>query len=133
MLFGQRAKALGLTINGRTFAQSAYPIISAGNIQPGKIDKTLNLLIQQPSLITKGISGAAINVDVVNGNDSYAGTSDCPEEPVSGVPAVNNDEIIMTARLYHDNVPINGNPYLVIRAATGATVVFDGTRSIQMT
>ena len=36
----------------------------------------------------------------------------------------------MQSGLYHDNVSINGIDNLVIRAATGATVVFDVTTSI---
>ena len=53
-------------------------------------------------------AGTAIYVDGVYGDDSYAGTSTCPMETLSGAidEAVNNDEIIMQSGLYHDNVSI---------------------------
>ena len=68
----------------------------------------------------------------IYGDDSYAGTSTCPMKTLSGAvdDAVANDEIIMQSGLYHDNVSIDGIDNLEIRAATGATVIFDGTRSI---
>ena len=132
-LFGQRAKALGLTILMVMLAQSAYTQYFQGWQYTTLEDQQDAKFVDSATClsVTRG-SGAAINVDVVNGNDSYAGTSDCPMKSLSAAvnSAVNNDEIIMHSGLYHDNVSINGIDNLVIRAATGATVVFDGTRSI---
>ena len=132
-LFGQRAKALGLTILMVMLAQSAYTQYFQGWEYTTLEDQQDAKFVDSATClsVTRG-SGAAINVDVVNGNDSYAGTSDCPMKSLSAAvnSAVNNDEIIMHSGLYHDNVSINGIDNLLIRAATGATVVFDGTRSI---
>ena len=132
-LFGQRAKALGLTILMIMLAQSAYTQYFQGWQYTTLEDQQDAKFVDSATClsVTRG-SGAAINVDVVNGNDSYAGTSDCPMKSLSAAvnSAVNNDEIIMHSGLYHDNVSINGIDNLLIRAATGATVVFDGTRSI---
>ena len=123
-LFGQRAKALGLTILMVMLAQSAYTQYFQGWQYTTLEDQQDAKFVDSATClsVTRG-SGAAINVDVVNGNDSYAGTSDCPMKSLSAAvnSAVNNDEIIMHSGLYHDNVSINGIDNLVIRAATGAT------------
>ena len=110
-LFGQRAKALGLTILMVMLAQSAYTQYFQGWEYTTLEDQQDAKFVDSATClsVTRG-SGAAINVDVVNGNDSYAGTSDCPMKSLSAAvnSAVNNDEIIMHSGLYHDNVSING-------------------------
>ena len=78
-------------------------------------------------------SGEAIYVDPVNGSDAWDGTWSCPKATLSD--ALNdsisaNDEIVLYSGRYHENVTVDGKDNLLIRAADGARVVFDGTRSI---
>ena len=44
--------------------------------------------------------------------------------------SIAGDEIILNSGLYHENVTVDNLDDLLIRAADGAKVVFDGTRSI---
>ena len=77
-------------------------------------------------------SGTPIYVDSNNGSDSWSGTWSCPKATLSDAlnDSVANDEIVLYSGLYHENVTVDNKDNLVIRAAEGARVVFDGTRSI---
>ena len=81
--------------------------------------------------ITRG-AGEPIYVDPINGSASWAGTENCPKNSLSEAVsvAVASDEIILQSGNYHDNVTVNNLDNLLIRAADGADVVFDGTRSL---
>ena len=116
-------------------AQSAYSQYYQGWYPPVYLEESPEVSYVNPVACASETrtAGTAIYVDGVYGsNDSYAGTSTCPMKTLSGAvdDAVSNDEIIMQSGLYHDNVSIDGIDNLEIRAATGATVIFDGTRSI---
>ena len=115
-------------------AQSAYSQYYQGWYPPVFLEESPEVSYVNPVACASETrtAGTAIYVDGVYGDDSYAGTSTCPIKTLSGAidEAVNNDEIIMQSGLYHDNVSIDGIDNLIIRAATGATVIFDGTRSI---
>ena len=77
-------------------------------------------------------SGSPIHVDAVNGSDDWNGTAACPKATLSDAlnDAIADDEIILASGRYHENVTVNNLDNLLIRAATGARVVFDGTQSI---
>ena len=85
---------------------------------------------------TSRTSGTEIHVDVAEGDDTYPGTNNCPKASLAAAvtlatsEAASNPEIVLHAGLYHENVSINNLDNLLIRAATGERVVFDGTRSI---
>ncbi|DAC17718.1 MAG TPA: hypothetical protein D7I01_03330, partial [Candidatus Poseidoniales archaeon] len=85
---------------------------------------------------TSRTSGTAIHVDVVQGDDTYPGTTNCPKASLGAAvtlassEAASNPEIVLHAGLYHENVSVNNLDNLLIRAADGERVVFDGTRSI---
>ena len=75
-------------------------------------------------------------MDVVEGSNDYPGTISCPLSSleqaitIAGSESASNPEIILRAGLYHENVSIDNIDNLLIRAADGERVVFDGTRSI---
>ena len=73
-----------------------------------------------------------IHVDVLNGSDTWNGTSNCPKATIGGAiqNATANDEIVIHAGVYHENVTVDNLDGLTIRAATGERVVIDGTKSI---
>ena len=77
-------------------------------------------------------AGTPIFVDPVNGSESWSGTINCPKNNLSQAvsAAISGDEIILQSGNYHDNVSVDNLDDLLIRAADGAKVVFDGTRSI---
>ena len=77
-------------------------------------------------------AGTPIYVDASQGSDDWNGTSSCPKATLSDAlnDSSSDDEIILASGLYHENVTVNGKDDLVIRAADGARVVFDGTQSI---
>ena len=77
-------------------------------------------------------AGTPIYVDPVVGSNTWAGTSSCPKASLEDALNISipGDEIILNSGLYHENVTVNNKDDLLIRAADGAKVVFDGTRSI---
>ena len=77
-------------------------------------------------------AGTPIYVDPVVGSNTWAGTSSCPKASLEDSLNISipGDEIILNSGLYHENVTVNNKDDLLIRAADGAKVVFDGTRSI---
>ena len=77
-------------------------------------------------------SGTPIYVDSVSGSNNWAGTWSCPKASLEDALNISiaGDEIILNSGLYHENVTIDNKDDLLIRAADGAKVVFDGTRSI---
>ena len=80
---------------------------------------------------TRG-AGTPIYVDPINGSATWSGTINCPKNSLSEAvsAAIAGDEIILQSGNYHDNVTVDNLDNLVIRAADGASVVFDGTKSI---
>ena len=132
-LRSQRRKAMVLSVLMVMLAQSAYSQYYQGWYPPVLEEEPEKKFVNPVVCASETrASGTAINVNQVLGNDSYAGTSECPMKSLSAAvnEAVNDDEIIIHSGLYHDNVSIDGIDNLVIRAATGATVIFDGTKSI---
>ena len=89
------------------------------------------LQVPRCSSITR-TSGTPIYVDAVNGSDDWDGTWSCPKATLSDAlnDSVSDDEIILYSGRYHENVTVDNKDNLLIRAADGARVVFDGTRSI---
>ena len=77
-------------------------------------------------------AGTPIYIDPVNGSASWSGTINCPKNSLSEAisVAIPGDEVILQSGNYHDNVTVDNLDDLVIRAADGASVVFDGTKSI---
>ena len=77
-------------------------------------------------------SGDPFHVDTLNGSDAWAGTATCPKSTISSAVenASSNDEIIVHAGRYHENITIDNKDGLTVRAATGERVVMDGTQSI---
>jgi hypothetical protein len=80
---------------------------------------------------TRG-AGTPIYVDPINGSAAWSGTINCPKNSLSEAvsAAISGDEIILQSGNYRDNVTVDNLDNLVIRAADGANVVFDGTKSI---
>ena len=80
---------------------------------------------------TRG-AGTPIYVDSINGSATWSGTINCPKNSLSEAvsAAITGDEIILQSGNYYDNVTVDNLDNLVIRAADGASVVFDGTKSI---
>ncbi|DAC58981.1 MAG TPA: hypothetical protein D7I03_04765, partial [Candidatus Poseidoniales archaeon] len=78
------------------------------------------------------VAGTPIYVDPINGSATWSGTVNCPKNSLSEAvsAAVAGDEIILQSGNYHDNVTVDNLDNLIIRAADGANVVFDGTKSI---
>jgi len=109
--------------------------LSAGIVE---ISRTPMLDSQDVASVGAGCSyisrsaGESIYVDPVNGSDDWDGTWSCPKATLSD--ALNessaNDEIVLYSGRYHENVTVDGKDNLLIRAANGARVVFDGTQSI---
>ena len=132
-LRNQQRKALVLSVLMIMLAQSAYSQYYQGWFPP-ELEETSGYekVSHATCLAATRTSGDPINVDVVEGNNSYPGTTDCPKKSLENATevAVNNDEIILHSGLYHENVSIDGIDNLLIRAATGEKVVFDGTKSI---
>ena len=132
----QQRKAFCLSFLMIMLAQTSY-IGILKNLEPTKelADEGVKNFQTISSSLCSGVtrtSGDPIYVDSVNGNDSFAGTAACPKKTLGDAVsiAVDSDEIILYSGLYHENVTVDGIDDLVIKAATGATVVFDGTRSI---
>ncbi len=77
-------------------------------------------------------AGTPIYVDPINGSAAWSGTINCPKNSLSEAvsAAISGDEIILQSGNYHDNVTVDNLDDLLIRAADGANVVFDGTKSI---
>ena len=75
---------------------------------------------------------SAIHVDILNGSDTWNGTTNCPKATIGGAVqgASPNDEIVVHSGVYHENITIDNLDGLTIRAAAGERVVIDGTKSI---
>ena len=128
-LLAQRRKALSLIFLMIMLAQTSY----IGAMEGWKyLDKTSQSNIGPGCDLIARASGTPIHVDPEIGSNDWNGTWSCPlatlQEAVNVSSA--NDEIILASGLYHENVSISNKDNLLIRAADGATVVFDGTRSI---
>ena len=125
----QQRKALVLSVLMVMLAQTAYVESYRGWTLADQTNPSL--LNAACDSITRA-SGTPIYVDAAQGSDDWDGTWSCPKATLFG--AVNasssGDEIILAAGLYHENVTVNGKDDLLIRAADGARVVFDGTQSI---
>ena len=128
-LLSQRKKAYSLIFLMIMLAQTSY----IGALEGWKyLDQTNASNIGPGCDLIARTSGTPIHVDPVNGSNDWNGTWSCPlatlQEAVNVSSA--NDEIILASGLYHENVTINNKDNLLIRAADGARVVFDGTQSI---
>ena len=78
-LHSQQRKALVLSVLMVMLAQSAYSQYYQGWYPPVLEDEAEKKFVNPATCPSETrASGAAINVDGVLGNDSYAGTSDCP-------------------------------------------------------
>ena len=135
----QQRKALLLSLLMFMLAQTAYIESYRGWTEP-QLEETLTepARVSSPAVCASASrsSGDSIYVDVVEGSNDYPGTSSCPLSSleqaitIAGSESASNPEIILHAGLYHENVSINNIDNLLIRAADGEHVVFDGTRSV---
>jgi alpha-tubulin suppressor-like RCC1 family protein len=139
-LLSQRKKAYSLIFLMIMLAQTSY----IGALEGWSLHTELEeeheepLRVDSPTVCaaTSRSSGTAIYVDVTEGDDAYPGTTNCPKASLGAAvtlatsEAASNPEIVLHAGLYHENVSINNLDNLLIRAADGDRVVFDGTRSI---
>ena len=136
----QQRKALVLSLLMVMLAQTAY-IEAYRGWQPVvelQADEKGVLRVDSPAVCAAAsrTSGTEIHVDVVEGDNTYPGTSNCPKASLGAAvtlavsESASNPEIVLHAGLYHENVSVNNLDNLLIRAATGERVVFDGTRSI---
>ena len=136
----QQRKALVLSLLMVMLAQTAYIEAYRGWKPPVELqeEETDVLRVGSPAVCSAAsrTSGTAIHVDVAQGDDTYPGTSNCPKASLGAAvtlaasESASNPEIVLHAGLYHENVSVNNLDNLLIRAATGERVVFDGTRSI---
>ena len=125
----QQRKALVLSLLMVMLAQTAYIESYRGwTLAEATSPSHLNAACTS----TSRPSGSPIHVDAVNGSDDWNGTWSCPKATLSGAlnDASASDEIVLASGRYHENVTVNNLDNLLIRAADGARVVFDGTQSI---
>ena len=125
-LLSQRKKAMSLIFLMIMLAQTSY----IGAMEGWKyLDQTTEANIGPGCDLIARASGTPIYVDSEIGSNDWNGTWSCPlatlQEAINVSSA--NDEIILASGLYHENVSISNKDNLLIRAADGATVVFDGT------
>ncbi|DAC53086.1 MAG TPA: hypothetical protein D7I11_07355, partial [Candidatus Poseidoniales archaeon] len=126
---GQQRKALVLSLLMVMLAQTAYIESYRGwTLAEGTSPSHLNAACTS----TSRPSGSPIFVDAVNGSDDWNGTAACPKATLADAlnDAIADDEIVLASGRYHENVTVNNLDNLLIRAASGARVVFDGTQSI---
>ncbi|MGB1955571.1 MAG: hypothetical protein ACPHUK_08250, partial [Candidatus Poseidoniaceae archaeon] len=128
-LLRQRRKAYVLIFMMIMLAQTSY--IGAMQGWTYLQDNDVSATGASCSFITR-TSGTPIYVDAVNGSDDWDGTWSCPKATLSDAlnESSSNDEIILYSGRYHEAVTVDNKDNLLIRAADGARVVFDGTRSI---
>ena len=136
----QKGKAIFLSVLMVMLAQTAYVEVYRGLKPYVELQEEENevMRVDSPSVCaaTSRSSGTEIYVDVVEGNDTYPGTNNCPKASLAAAvtlatsEAASNPEIVLHAGLYHENVSVNNLDNLLIRANDGDRVVFDGTRSI---
>ena len=114
-----------------TWSAGINEIVSKYESQSELSDNTVFGLNGGCDTITR-TAGAPIYVDPINGSATWEGTVNCPKNSLSEAvsAAISGDEIILQSGNYHDNVTVDNLDDLLIRAADGAKVVFDGTRSI---
>ena len=128
-LLSQRKKAYSLIFLMIMLAQTSY----IGAMQGWTLLDSSNAYNSTAacSSITR-TSGDPIFVDPVNGSDAWDGTNVCPKATLSDAlnDSSSNDEIILYTGRYHENVTVDNKDNLLIRAADGARVIFDGTQSI---
>ena len=138
---GQRYRAILLSVLMISLAQTAYIEVYRGwqpavELQDEEEQDVRRVASPPVCAATSRTSGTAIHVDVVQGDDTYPGTINCPKASLGAAvtlassEAASNPEIVLHAGLYHENVSVNNLDNLLIRAADGERVVFDGTRSI---
>ena len=125
----QQRKALVLSLLMVMLAQTAYIESYRGwtlgeGASPSHLNAACNS-ISRPS-------STPIYVDASQGSDDWNGTWSCPKATLSEAlnDATADDEIVLATGRYHENVTVNNKDNLLIRAADGARVVFDGTLSI---
>jgi ELWxxDGT repeat protein len=136
----QQRKAMVLSLLMVMLAQTAYIQAYRGwqPIVELQEDENDALRVDSPSVCAAAsrTSGTEIHVDVVEGDNTYPGTTNCPKASLGAAvtlaasESASNPEIVLHAGLYHENVSVSNINNLLIRAATGERVVFDGTRSI---
>ena len=128
-LLKQRRKAYVLIFMMIMLAQTSYIGAMQGWTLPDATD-SYNSTAACGSITRT--SGDPIFVDPMNGSDTWDGTSVCPKATLSDAlnDSVSDDEIILYSGRYHENVTVDNKDNLLIRAADGSRVVFDGTRSI---
>ena len=114
-----------------TWSAGINEIVSKYESQSELSDNTVFGLNGGCDTITR-TAGTPIYVDPINGSATWEGTVNCPKNSLSEAvsAAISGDEIILQSGNYRDNVTVDNLDDLLIRAADGAKVVFDGTRSI---
>ena len=77
-------------------------------------------------------SGGAFYADVASGNDSWAGTSDCPTASIQAAVdlAGQGDSVIVMEGVYHEAITLD-EPGMRLKAADGERVILDGSRSVK--
>ena len=77
-------------------------------------------------------SGGAFYADIASGNDSWAGTSECPTASIQA--AVNlagqGDSVIVREGVYHEEITLNESG-MRLKVADGERVILDGSRSVK--
>ncbi|MCH2640584.1 MAG: hypothetical protein MKZ60_05375, partial [Candidatus Thalassarchaeum sp.] len=77
-------------------------------------------------------SGGAFYADIASGNDSWAGTSDCPTASIQAAVdlAGQGDSVIVMEGVYHEAITLD-EPGMRLKAADGERVILDGSRSVK--
>ena len=127
----QRRRALALSILMIALAQTSYIGALQGWTFVERLHDDDANYSNNCASASLGV-GDPFHVDILNGSDLWAGTSNCPKSSIlSAVEnASSDDEIIVHAGRYHENITIDNKDGLIVRAATGERVVLDGTQSI---
>ncbi|MGY8716073.1 MAG: hypothetical protein ACKVI6_06505, partial [Candidatus Poseidoniales archaeon] len=90
-----------------------------------------NFVLSAAECANETYSSGPLYADIINGNDAWPGTIDCPKISIqSAIDAASDDgEVIVKSGTYHEIISLN-KPGITLTAAEGERVILDGTESV---
>ncbi len=90
-----------------------------------------NFVLSAAECANETYSSGPLYADIINGNDEWPGTIDCPKISIqSAIDAASDDgEVIVKSGTYHEIISLN-KPGITLTAAEGERVILDGTESV---